>query len=129
MRRWVCSKRRQPKLCSDRGTGVNEIVTLNPVNGMLSVRSVAVKVLFGGRIGHRERRHSGRIGGRSRRRLGRVDGHGDKGTALPLSGNPLASFRTTSTMALERPSAGTVVLLATMSESGITGTVVGVSRR
>ena len=50
---------------------------------------------------------------------------GTRATDLPDRGSPLASLRITSTVALELPSAGTVVLLATMSESATTGTIGG----
>ena len=50
---------------------------------------------------------------------------GTRATVLPVSGNPLPSLRITSTVALEWPSAGTIVRLATMSESATTGAVGG----
>ncbi len=50
---------------------------------------------------------------------------GTRVTDLPVRGSPLPSLRMTSTVALELPSAGTVVRLATMSESATTGPVGG----
>src|SRR5215472_6797605 len=106
--------------------GVNEMVTLNPVRGMLSEMSVAFSVTLSAVLSVTENvampLESVVAEAGDRAALADV---GKRATIFPARANPLPSFKITTTVALDWPSAGTVVRFATMSESATTGVMAG----
>src|ERR1700722_19859034 len=111
---------------TEPAVGVNEMVTLKPASGVLSVISVAVKVTLSDflSVTVKEAVPVASVTAVAGDTTALTD-VGPRLTVLPASGNPLVSLRSTCTVALELPSAGTVVLLATMSESASDGAVGG----